>query len=406
MRKAGRPAAEVFEDLRRYRTKDAPWIRVLNSICTMPHPLAVEASKLVMDVNMGDPRIFRGCQALERDVLRMFGSFLGKPDCAGSLTSGGTEANLLAMYVARRRRPDIARPEIVVGETVHYSFDKVCDMLGIGKRVAGLDSRFRMDLRAAAELIGPNTISLVGTAGSSEFGAVDPIEDLAQLAAAAGVHFHVDAATGGFIIPFARTLGRPLPQFDFTVGGVDSITIDPHKYGLATIPAGGVFFRNRGLLEQISLESFFTATPTHRSFVGTRPAAAAACYALFEGLGYEGYLRITERNYAMTRHFAEQLARRGYSLALEPELNILVVRVADAAALSLALERKGWIVSVSKRFCDCLRLVVTHHVDEDMITQFLDCLDAEIQADRAAGRVVNLVCSDKNPQDALIFKDR
>ncbi|NHZ33374.1 tyrosine decarboxylase MfnA [Massilia rubra] len=375
MRKQGRAQSEVLAELDNLRTRDVPWNRVLNSICTVPHEAALRAGQAALDSNLGDLRIFRGCREVEQKALALMGGLLGKADCAGSLVSGGTEANLLAMYVARKRRPDIAHPEIVAGETVHYSFGKVCDMLGITLRVVGLDERFRMRPDAALEAINGNTIALVGTAGSSEFGAVDPIEELAAIAHRRDLYFHVDAATGGFIIPFARALGRDLPQFDFSLAGVSSIAMDPHKYGMSIIPAGAVFFRDQALRDSINLESFFNATPTHHSLIGTRSgAAAAATYAVLETLGFDGYLDVTRKNYRVMDYLIEQLVQHGYRLVAPPQLNIVNVDLPNAVEVMRALEECGWIISVSKRFRHCLRLVVTHHVDEAMVDEFVERL--------------------------------
>ncbi|WP_256080107.1 tyrosine decarboxylase MfnA [Massilia sp. YIM B04103] len=375
MRKHGRAQDEVLAELAGLRERDVPWKRVLNSICTVPHEAALLAGQAALDSNLGDLRIFRGCRAAEQKALALMGDLLGKPDCAGSLVSGGTEANLLAMYVARKRRPDIAQPEIVAGETVHYSLGKVCDLLGIRLRTVALDARFRMRPDAAREAINGNTIALIGTAGSSEFGAVDPIGELAAIAQQHELYFHVDAATGGFIIPFARALGHDLPQFDFSVPGVCSIAMDPHKYGLSIIPAGAVFFRTQELRDSIQLESFFNATPTHHSLIGTRSgAAAAATYAVLETLGFDGYTEITRRNYRVMGYLVERLERQGYRLVAPPQLNIVNVDLPDAVEVMRALEECGWIISVSKRFRHCLRLVVTQHVDEAMVDAFVERL--------------------------------
>ncbi|MCP3098095.1 tyrosine decarboxylase MfnA [Myxococcus sp. K15C18031901] len=381
MRRKGLPKEEVLSSIRSLREKDVPWSRVLNSICTRPHPLAVEAFQAGIDTNLGDVRIFRGTHDIERRAVALMGTLLGKESCAGSLVSGGTEANLLAMYVARklatqRRGGLTGPPEVIVAETVHYSVQKIFDLLGLTPRTAPVDKRLRMDVKAAEALVNERTIALIGTAGTSEFGSVDPIEALSQLALERDLYLHVDAATGGFIIPFARELGHPLPRFDFSLPGVTSITLDPHKYGLVNVPAGAVFFRDPALQSLISLDSFFARTPTHRTFLGTRPGGAAlATYAVLEHLGWEGFVEATRTNYDTMGYLLDRLNARGYSLLLPPELNIAIVDLPAAVQVMELLERWDWIISVSKRYSNCLRLVVTAHVTRPVVDAFIDALD-------------------------------
>lgn len=372
--------------IRACRAKDVPWTRVLNSICTEPHPLSVEAFLSAIDTNLGDGRIFRGTREIEERAIARIGALLGRSGCAGSLVSGGTEANLLALYVARkhaiRTRGELAgSPEVVVAETVHYSLHKVFEVLGLVPRTAPVDDRLRMNVGAARALVNERTIALVGTAGTSEFGSIDPIEDLGRLAEERGLHLHVDAATGGFIIPFARELGHDLPRFDFSVPGVSSITLDPHKYGLVNIPAGAVFFRDESLRSLIHLDSFFTRTPAHRTFLGTRPGAAAvATYAVLEHLGWDGFTRVTRTNYEHVSYLVSRLTERGFSLFVPPELNIVVVDLERAVEVMDILEGWGWIISVSRRYRSCLRLVVTRHVTRAVIDEFLIALERAVDS--------------------------
>lgn len=390
MRRFGLTESEVRRSVERHLRMDVPWSRVLNSICTQPDAFGAEMASIASHTNLGDVRIFRGTHRLEQQAVARICDLLGNPGGPGSLVSGGTEANLLAMYVAKklasaRRGTTRLAPEVIVGETVHYSFNKVFQMLGLIPAVAPVDDSLRMDPSKVTSLITPGTVAIVGTAGSSEFGSVDPVEQLSEIAAEHGVYLHVDAATGGFIIPFARELGYDLPRFDFTLPGVSSITMDPHKYGLVGIPAGGIFFRDESLQAEIGLDSFFAATPTHRTFLGTRPGAGAvATYAVLEHLGWEGFVRVTRTNFENTEYLMRELRSRGYALAVRPDLNIVVVSLPAAAKVMEVLESWDWIVSVSKRFRDTLRIVVTGHVTRSVIDAFLDALDRAVRDVREA----------------------
>lgn len=389
MRTAGLPESAVRTAIAAALAEDIPWPRVLNSICTEPHPLAVEAAHAASHTNLGDVRIFRGTKRIERKVVALLLDLLGHPQGAGSLVSGGTEANLLAMLAARQEARTAGRlterPEVIVGSTVHFSFDKIFSALGLVPVRVPVDDGLRLAPGSVAAAVSEHTIAAVATAGSSELGVVDRVDGIAAALERHGVWLHVDAATGGFIIPFARELGRPLPQFDFSLDGVRSITIDPHKYGLANVPAGAILFRDQ---EAYQADSFFLDTPAHTTLLGTRPGSAAvATYAVLEHLGREGFVGITRTNFENTDYVTARLAEAGYGLLIEPDLNIVVARVPHAAEVSRVLGARDWIVSTSKRFDEAIRLVVTRHVTRDVIDEFMPALveaDHEVRAEVTA----------------------
>ncbi|MGI5372393.1 tyrosine decarboxylase MfnA [Streptomyces iakyrus] len=380
MRASGAPASDVRRRIATELADDVPWNRVLNSICTEPHPLGVEMASAAAHTNLGDVRIFRGTKRIERRVVRLLLDLMGNPGGSGSLVSGGTEANLIALLVAResaRARGRLTdRPEVVVSSTVHFSFTKIFGLLGLTPVVVPVDDSLRLPAGEVARHIGEHTVAVVATAGSSEFGVVDAVDEIGPVVAGRDVHLHVDAATGGFIIPFARELGHDLPQFDFSVDGVDSITIDPHKYGLANVPAGAILFRGAQDAGRFAVDSFFIDTPVHNTLLGTRPGAAAvSTYAVLEHLGRDGFRDLTRTNYEVTRYLVDGLRAAGHELFAEPQLNIVVVRMPQAVRISQLLESKGWIVSTSKRFGETLRLVVTRHVTPAMVDEFLPVLE-------------------------------
>ncbi len=142
----------------------------------------------------------------------------------GTVTSGGTESILLAMKTYRdyaRARRGVRRPEIVVPTTAHAAFDKAAQYFGIRLVRVPVGPDYRADVAAMGRAITRRTIALVGSAPTFPHGAIDPIDDLAGLARARGVGLHVDACLGGFVLPWARRLGYPVPPFDFRRAGRD-----------------------------------------------------------------------------------------------------------------------------------------------------------------------------------------
>jgi tyrosine decarboxylase MnfA len=337
--------------------------RVFNSICSQPHPLAVEAWTRHAASNLGDNRLFPGARELEQRVVGLLGDLLGAPDAAGNLVSGGTEANLLALLAAR----EVAggRREIVAPASVHFSIEKAARVLGMRLRLTALDARQCADVGDFERALGSDTAVAVASAGTSELGAVDDVEALAAAARRHGVPLHVDAATGGLIVPFARELGHALPRIDFGVPGVQSITVDPHKYGLAVIPSGGILFRDASAA--VRFESHYVGTLAHTTLGGTRPgAAAAATYAVLTHLGRAGLRELARGCLAGRQALARDLEARGYSLLVPPQLTIVAVRRADAVEVVERLERRGFLASASRRLA-ALRLVVhAHHRPEHL----------------------------------------
>lgn len=352
---------------------------VLNSICSAPLPFAAAIYAKYAEVNMGDNRIFPGPHEAERRVISMLGDLLSASDAQGIVVSGGTEANLLACAAAlrehRKRRPRVRRAEVLAPESVHFSFDKLAALLGFDLVRTSIDSQFRADIGELRRRLSPRTALIVVTAGTSECGAIDNVQAAAGIAQEASVPLHVDAATGGFLIPFARELGHPLPQFDFSIPGVSSITIDPHKYGFAPPPAGCLLVRNGGALRGFTFESHYQGTHPHRTLLGTRPGAAVlAVYAALRRLGWSGYSKLVaelfeQRNYLLTR-----AREHGFELAYDPDLTIVGLREPQPEAALAYLEARGLVASVSRRY-RFLRIVVQRHLAARDYDRLLSCLN-------------------------------
>ena len=133
-------------------------------------------------------------------------------------------------------------PNVVVPESAHFSFEKACDLLSIEIRSVPLDKDSRMDAGAAEEQVDRNTACLVGVAGTTEYGMVDPIRALSDIAVDRGLFLHVDAAFGGLVIPF---LGNAIP-FDFSLPGVCSIRWIPTRWACRPSPRGRSLSGRRG----------------------------------------------------------------------------------------------------------------------------------------------------------------
>jgi tyrosine decarboxylase/aspartate 1-decarboxylase len=368
----GRSKKEILAELLRIHDEDVKYGdgRVLCSMCTTPHPIAKIAHRLFLSSNLGDPGLFAGSRRLEKEAVRNLGTLLNCKDAFGFIVSGGTEANLLAMWVARNTSR-IAKPEIVVPESAHFSFNKICNLLSLKLVRASCDSRFRVDPDEVERCITRNTVAIVGTAGTAELGAIDPIRALSEIALAHGVFFHVDAALGGLMIPFLENANEPDFKFDFQLEGVSSMTVDPHKMGMSTIPAGGILFRDRRCLDVIKTNTPYLTDDAQYTFVGTRSGApVAATWAVFEALGREGFVKVVSHCMNLTRFLSEGIELLGLELVTKPTLNVLAFRCTRSKLLAEGLRKRGWFVSYVPRL-DCIRIIVMPHLKRKHAEAFL-----------------------------------
>jgi tyrosine decarboxylase / aspartate 1-decarboxylase len=362
---------DVLAELKKFRAQDQHYTdgRILCSMCTKPHPIAKKAYELFFDTNLGDQGLFPATAQIEHEVVAQLGSILHKEDAAGFVVSGGTEANLLALLVARNTA-NIAYPEVVLPESIHFSFTKNCSLLNLKPVYASLDEQFKVKASAVEKLVNKKTIAIVGTAGTAELGAVDPISELSEIALRHQVHLHVDAAFGGLVLPFLTSRIK----FDFQLDGVKSLTVDPHKMGMAAIPAGGILFKNPQMIDSLKTETPYLSDKAQYTFVGTRTgASAASAWAVFKKLGFEGFRKVVGGCMKNTNFLAEGIKEAGFSLLCKPSLNIISFQGKNTKNLADNLWRKGWFVSYIPRY-DCIRIVVMPHLKRKNAWAFLKTL--------------------------------
>lgn len=366
--KNGVAASRVLSRLKTLTRTDKKFGKILGSMCTSSHPLAKNVYLKYMDRNIGDPGISPGTAAIEREAIGMLGSLLHlRKNANGNMVSGGTEANITALWAARNSS---GKNEIVVPGWAHFSFDKAADILGMKL----------VEIRDWCELeenITANTAAIVAVAGTTELGLVDPVEQIAKIAGKHGIWLHVDAAFGGFVLPFIGYRKK----WDFSAAGVKSMSIDPHKMGLVPIPAGAVIFRDSP--ESVKKEVGYLAggRTTHYTITGTRPGAPAiASWVMFNHLGREGYRKVASKCMKLTGMLACGVKRiGGLSLACEPVVNIVGIKAGNAGVNGLAdaLRTRGWAVAA---FPGHLRIVVMPHFTEGMVRGFLKDLRESVKS--------------------------
>lgn len=313
----------------------------------------------------------------------------------GTVSSGGTESILLAMKAYRdqaRQRDGITRPQIITPSTAHVSFDKAAQYFGIEHVRIPVGADMRADVDATREAITRNTIALVGSAPGYPHGVIDPIEELSELARSRGIGFHTDACLGGFVLPWARKLGYPVPAFDFALPGVTSISVDTHKYGYGAKGTSVILYRGRALRRF----QYFTTTewpgglyfsPT---LAGSRAGGSiATSWASLLSMGEEGYLKATrsilETGAAIRQGIEaiDDLEVTGdplWVIAFQSK-TLNVYEVADRMA------ERGWSLNFLQKPAAVHLCVTLRHTQSGVAERFLDDLrQAASEARRNPGK--------------------
>jgi glutamate/tyrosine decarboxylase-like PLP-dependent enzyme len=372
--KTGLSRNEVLARMKERKARDADWKGARTWSLVYPagpdvDAMLREANELYLFENALNPFRFPSLREMEVEVVSMSGHLLHAPEgFGGAMTSGGTESILLAALTARERaraEKGIERPAMVVPWSAHPAFAKAAKVLEIELRQAPLGPDHRADVAAVEALLDANTVLVVGSAPNYPFGTVDPIPELAALAAERGISFHTDSCLGGFLLPFYERLGERIPPFDFRVPGVTTLSADVHKYGYCTKGASVILHRSDQTLKQHQL-FFFDRWPggAYASFAmaGARPAAPiAAAWAVMNHLGEDGYLRLATAVRDTTRKLRHGIeAIPGLRVLGEPVMSVFAFGsdALDIFAVGDVMDEKGWHLDRQKS-PDALHLMVS-----------------------------------------------
>jgi glutamate/tyrosine decarboxylase-like PLP-dependent enzyme len=187
---------------------------------------------------------------------------------------------------------------MIVATSAHAAVDKACDLMNIKLIKLEPDPvTFRMDLQALVRNITPNTIMTYASAPSYPHGAIDPVQQMSDIAVRYGIGLHVDCCLGGFVLPFAKKLGYNIPDFDFGLPGVSSMSLDTHKYGYALKGTSVCLYRNKELrhAQYFCYAEWTGGMYTTPTIAGSRSGGLIAqCWASMMSLGEEAYLQHTK----------------------------------------------------------------------------------------------------------------
>jgi glutamate/tyrosine decarboxylase-like PLP-dependent enzyme len=396
--KSGRPVDDVLGDLAARKAGDVDWrggraFSLAYDAGDEIHDLAVEAASRFLSTNALNTAAFPSIGGMQREVVDMMADlFHGGPDAAGFMTTGGTESILLAVKAAKMRgkaEKGISAPEMVLPTSAHAAFSKGGEYFGVKSvRVAvGDDYKAVPDAMAAA--VNDNTVLVVASAPQYPQGVIDPVADLAALAAERGINCHVDACMGGITIPMLERLGYPVAPFDFRVDGVTSISVDLHKYGYTAKGASVIVHRDKSLrkYQTFSTDDWLGGLYASSGILGTKSGGPiAAAWAVLTHVGEDGYLRLTKAAKSAAEELIAGLrAEPGIEVLGEPEATLVAFRVVDADpfAVAKALWARGWWVD-QQGPPPSLHCMV-NAVHQPVIGEFLDALRESLAEVRQTG---------------------
>lgn len=404
---------EILERVRREVAPNAmgvPSPRYFGQFNPTPLPIGVWADVFssMLNQNAGAWRNGPTSAMIEARVIRWLCDLLNYgPQSFGTLASGGSEANLIALKCARDgvaatikdHGVRSAANDLVVyaSEQCHYSIDKSVDILGMGRnslRKIPTDERFHLRVDALLEQIardrdaGLLPACIVGVAGTTSTGVIDPIEQLAEIARENNCWYHVDAAYGG---PLAFS-----PKHKDKLRGIelaDSITFDPHKWMFVPFSCGAVLVREGGRV----LRDAFDMTPEYLSEdrggadvefdffrygqMGTRRFNSLKLWMAIKFMGREGYAGTVERHIELTKYFAGRIdALPGFDRVGEVETAVCCFRHVSNAEqrIQQVIERSGeaWLTTTILHGRRALRVNINSFLTEK---QHVDHLVTQIE---------------------------
>ncbi len=352
--------------------------------------------KYFTENGLGNAKAFIGVGQMEREVIEMGLSLFNAPENAtGSMTTGGTESLLLAIKSCRdwtrANRPEVTNPNVVAPMSTHPAFDKAADLMNLEIRRIPLRDDLRADANAMDAAIDDQTMMIAGAAPCFPHGVIDPIDELSEIAVRRDLWLHVDACVGGYISPFAKRVGYDIPDFDFSLPGVRSMSADLHKFGHCAKPASTVFYRDTSYhdFQKFDHAEWSGGRMITQTYVGTRPGGAiAAAWAVMNHLGIEGYEAIARRMLEMSHQYQDDInAIDGLRVVGKPHITIVAYESTDEnveiAQVAEQMRSRGWLIGMSRQPAAIITMMSLLH--ERPREEYIDDLKASVADVRAEG---------------------
>jgi glutamate/tyrosine decarboxylase-like PLP-dependent enzyme len=286
-----------------------------------------------------------GAVHMENMLIAWFAKILGYPkNAAGNLTSGGSIANLIAIVTARDAKEinskNITKSVIYISQQAHHSLQKAIRIAGLNEcilRYVKLDSGYRMVASELENLIaedkknGLNPCMIIASAGTTDVGAIDPLNEIGDIAKRHKLWFHVDAAYGGFFI-----LTNEGKKKFAGIEKSDSITIDPHKGLFVPYGLGAVLIKDIGQMKkshyylanymQDALSSTEVPSPADLSPELTKHFRGMRLWLPLKLHGTKPFISCLEEKLLLAKYFYQEIQKIGFEVECEPELSVVAYR--------------------------------------------------------------------------------
>lgn len=407
---------KILEETDRFMAKNICYgeDKVLGFPGTTPEPISVEIYCRHLERHPNNIGIFtnrteceagfEGTQEAERQVIAMVADLIGAtPDKVdGYISPGGTEANIVGCWIGRNVQKDKPtaivedKPTAIVGSFLtHYSIVKAADILRIGTQpkedgsglhTLGTDESGHVLIEQLEDKLvelakkGVSNIIVIGNAGTTMLGSVDNIPEMNKVIGElshhfpkTNIYFHIDAAFGGFVIPFIQGL----PDIGFKNDSVDSITIDVHKMGLAPYGSGIIVARRR-LFERIRSKATYIPGGDC-TLCGSRAGVMAlSCWATMRAIGKDGYAENAKRLMQLT-DYIQQRFKESNITTFDSDINIVAVKEPLPPSLSKKYTthtQSDFPVDLSNPSSpsrmSVWNIVAMHHTTKELINELLE----------------------------------
>ncbi|MFH0761894.1 MAG: aminotransferase class I/II-fold pyridoxal phosphate-dependent enzyme [Bacteroidota bacterium] len=299
-----------------------------------PHPAARLAYMLSLYINPNNHALDggRASSCMEKEAVRHIAGMFGWETYLGHLTSGGTMANLEALWIAGQKNPGRL---IVASTQAHYTHERLSRVLGLPFRSVPADRWGRMNSNALEDLLKSGEVgTVVATIGTTATGALDPLPEIISLQKKYGFRIHADSAYGGYFRLADNLMPSSMAVFD-RLSEVDSIVVDPHKHGLQPYGCGCILFRDPSVgsfYKHDSPYTYFSSDELHLGEISlecSRPGASAvalwATQQLLPLVKNGEFARMISRGREAAKILYNRLkADDRFITAFPPELDIVV----------------------------------------------------------------------------------
>ena len=385
----------IFAQLKQKKEQDFDWKsgRIFCSVYPAGEEIeaiAKEAYMMFLTENPVDPTLFPSLRDMETEVVAMCSEVLqGGENAVGTLTTGGKESILLAVKTAKNRakalNPSQTEFEIIIPYSIHSAFFKACDYFEVTPIVIPLTTDFKADAKAIENAITENTILIAASAPSYVFGVVDPVREIGEIALKNNLLFHIDACIGGVVLGFNRLAGlENVPEFDFSIPGVTSISMDLHKYGYTAKGCSVLMHKDKTYrkYQYYACSEWTGYTLVNTTMLSTKTGGpVAAAWAVMNFLGKEGYCDISRRTMKTTQRFIDGInAIEGLEVVGKPESSLFsfTTTIGNPYDLFDELNEKGWFVQfqLSNDYCPANLHLTVSKIHEGLVEDFLIDLKA------------------------------